>query len=84
MHSKFFINNIIYNGSRIDINRLYKYKIEIQSKEKDYYYGTIFEVEYFAKFNNIDYLIQKNQRTMGDIRIQIINQDKNDEINLTM
>ena len=84
LHSKFFINNIIYNGSRIDINRLYKYKIEIQSKEKDYYYGTIFEVEYFAKFNNIDYLIQKNQRTMGDIRIQIINQDKDDEINLTM
>ncbi len=82
--NKFFIKEIFLKEDFLEINRLFKYKIEIINQQKDYYYGKLYEVEYFTKFNNPDFLTQISQRTLGDVRISNINKNELNEIYFTM
>lgn len=65
------IEKVSYNNIDLEIDKKYKYYIDIKDIENDKYNGILSEIEYYQKFNNPNYLEFKAKRILGKVEIQI-------------
>ncbi len=79
--NKLLIEEIKFNDTLLEINKNFKYKIEVESiDDEKNFIGKLYEYEYYAKYNNLNDLSEKSKRYIGNVRIMDIKKLKENKI----